>query len=110
MSKKIFTLATSRCGYCKMLESYLYNTHPEIIDDYTYFLYDVDNLTPEAEMVRKFASEMKVTGVPFTVLISNGEITKAVRGYDPKSISILAEEVIDSNKGPQQLEIQFNDN
>ncbi|MCO6500892.1 MAG: thioredoxin family protein [Vicingus serpentipes] len=111
MSKKIFTLATTRCGYCKMLEQLIVSQYPELDDDkFTYFLYDKDDLTPEALMVRDFAREMKVTGVPFTVMISNGEIVKAIRGYNPASLKIFVEEVLSSGSEPEQLEIEFTDN
>lgn len=97
MNKKVFMLSTSRCGYCRQAKSMINADYPGVEDDgkFRYFQYDVDEIADaESAVVLKSAQDLGVRGVPFTVLLDNGIVTKAVRGYDPHGIKILLDEAL----------------
>ena len=96
MSKKVFILATSRCGYCKQAKAVIESTFPDLEDDqFTYFEYDVDDVTEEAEEVLSVAKSMRVRGVPFTTLMSDGKVTGALRGFDRNALIDMINKVIE---------------
>lgn len=94
MSKKVFMLATTRCGHCKQAKQFINSKYPDLNEDqFRYFEYDREDLTEEPNLVLSAAKSLGVRGVPFTVLIEDGSVTKAVRGNDPQGINQLLEEV-----------------
>jgi thioredoxin-like negative regulator of GroEL len=98
MSKKVFMLSTSRCGYCNRAKDMIQREYPDIGDGFRYFLYDVENIDDEAAMVLDFAKSMNVRGVPFTVLFKDEKIINAVRGFNEDTIKSFVEETISSQE------------
>ena len=88
------------------------SSFPDAGDKYIYFNVDVDKLDDLSRKVLMFQRVTGSTGVPFTVLLDNGRPTgRIVRGYDPRSLKALMEEVMSEEepKGGEQLEIPFKD-
>lgn len=65
---------------------------PDLTEDqFSKYEYDVHDLDGEFQRVATFAKALGVRGVPFTVLLEDGEPTKATRGFDKRGIEKLVE-------------------
>lgn len=108
--KKIVTLATSKCGYCKMLKGYIDMTHTPSTKEYEYVVADiVKELSNDGVKTYKLMQTVKATGVPFTALFDGSVVLGIVRGYDRIGIDNLFEKLQMTEPSGVQLDL-FEDN
>ena len=101
---KVFTLASNRCGYCRMLEQFVENKYPNMTeDDFVYFNLDENEPTEESEKVLFFAKLNLSTGVPFTVVINDdGSLDYPIKGFQMKSLSYVFDKVLTTKKQEEE--------